>query len=118
MQKFAVIGMGRFGHGLAKALAVSGAEVIAIDRDATLIERVRDEVTLAVRLERTAEGLALTVEDDGRGMEAGGGQLSETEPEEQLGVRGMQERAGLIGGHLEITSRPGQGTRVYLTVPL
>ena len=53
MQKFAVIGLGRFGQRLARALAASGAEVIAIDRNPRLVESVRDDVTLAVRLDST-----------------------------------------------------------------
>ena len=58
MQKFAVIGLGRFGQRLARALAANGAEVIAIDRDLRLRESVRDDVTLAVRLDSTdAEAL-------------------------------------------------------------
>jgi len=55
MEKYAVIGLGRFGAGLARALAAAGAEVIAIDRDAGPVEKVRDEVTLAVRLDSTNE---------------------------------------------------------------
>ena len=53
MQRFAVIGLGRFGQGLARALAASGAEVVAIDLNPKLVESVRDEVTVAVRLEST-----------------------------------------------------------------
>ncbi len=53
MQQFAVIGLGRFGQHLAKALTAAGDEVIAIDRDAKVVERMRDEVALAVRLDAT-----------------------------------------------------------------
>lgn len=53
MQKFAIIGLGRFGQRLARALTSAGAEVIAVDRDAALVERIRDQVTLAVRLDST-----------------------------------------------------------------
>lgn len=53
MSRFAVIGLGRFGQRLARALMASGAEVIAIDRNPKLVEAVRDEVTLAVRLDST-----------------------------------------------------------------
>lgn len=55
MDKYAVIGLGRFGAGLARALAGAGAEVIAIDRQSKPVDRVRDEVTLAVRLDSTNE---------------------------------------------------------------
>ena len=53
MQRFAVIGLGRFGQGLARALAANGAEVVAIDRNPKLVESVRDDVTVAVRLDST-----------------------------------------------------------------
>jgi signal transduction histidine kinase len=35
-----------------------------------------------------------------------------------LGVAGMRERAGLVGGVLEVNSTPHQGTRVYFNVPI
>jgi len=55
MKKFAVIGLGRFGQKLAIALAMSGAEVIAIDKNRDEIELIRDQVSLAVRLDSTDE---------------------------------------------------------------
>jgi len=67
---------------------------------------------VAVRLARDNGALVLTVEDDGRGFapEVSG----ETDG---LGLAGMRERAGLVGGELEIDSRPGAGTRVHFRVP-
>lgn len=53
MKRFAVIGLGRFGKKLAIALAMSGAEVIAIDKDRNEIELIRDQVSVAVRLDST-----------------------------------------------------------------
>lgn len=55
MKRFAVIGLGRFGKKLAIALAMSGAEVIAIDREREIIEDIRDQVSHAVRLDGTDE---------------------------------------------------------------
>ena len=64
-----------------------------------------------VILERRADCVLLVVEDDGIGFdtsEAG-------EPGSGgFGLRGMRERAGLIGASLEIESAPGQGTTVLL----
>jgi trk system potassium uptake protein TrkA len=54
-QRFAVIGLGRFGTGLARALASANAEVIAIDRQTKLVDHVRDDVTVAVRLDGADE---------------------------------------------------------------
>jgi len=57
----------------------------------------------------------VTVEDDGRGFDParamstdGGG----------LGLFGMRERAGYIGGHVAVTSAPGEGTTVRAEIPL
>ena len=55
MQRFAVIGLGRFGQRLARNLAAAGHEVIAIDRSRQLIDEIRDDVTLAVSLDATDE---------------------------------------------------------------
>jgi len=55
MKRFAVIGLGRFGQKLAVALAMSGAEVVAIDKNREEIELIRDQVSHAVRLDSTDE---------------------------------------------------------------
>jgi signal transduction histidine kinase len=34
------------------------------------------------------------------------------------GIRGMRERAVVVGGVLTVASSPGRGTRVSLTVPI
>ncbi|HIJ71876.1 MAG TPA: TrkA family potassium uptake protein [Planctomycetes bacterium] len=60
MKRFAVIGLGRFGQKLAIALSMSGAEVVAIDRDRTIIEQIRDQVSHAVRLDSTDEEALLS----------------------------------------------------------
>lgn len=64
-----------------------------------------------IRLERSAEGIRLTVADDGRGFDRdrrqGGG----------IGLINMQERADLAGGRLTIESVPDSGCRVTLVVP-
>jgi len=58
MERYAVIGLGRFGQRLAALLAEAGAEVIAIDADRQLVEEIRDRVALAVCLDSTdAEAL-------------------------------------------------------------
>ncbi|MDK2841250.1 MAG: TrkA-N domain, partial [Anaerophaga sp.] len=47
-KKIAVIGMGQFGMAIAKTLSTKGAEVLAIDRNETVIEEVAEEVDMAV----------------------------------------------------------------------
>jgi trk system potassium uptake protein TrkA len=53
MKRFVVIGLGRFGRRVAQALTSAGHEVIAIDQREDVVESVRDEVALAVRLDAT-----------------------------------------------------------------
>ena len=51
--KFAVIGLGLLGTGIAKALANRGAEVLAIDNDSQKVEDIKEEVAHAVEMDST-----------------------------------------------------------------
>ena len=67
-------------------------------------------VSLVVR--RSGSRLRAVLEDDGVGFDpAAVGQRA-------LGLRGMSERAAVVGGSVEIASRPQAGTTVMLEVPL
>lgn len=55
MDRFAVIGLGRFGTRFATRLSEAGAEVIAIDLERRTVEEFRDQVTLAIALDATDE---------------------------------------------------------------
>jgi signal transduction histidine kinase len=78
------------------------------------VVRHAEASSIAISLGQSKSGLVLTVEDDGRGLDGG-------EPDVwgagRLGIRGMHERAALIGGHLEIGEGQKGGTFVRLTVP-
>jgi len=73
---------------------------------------------ISLRLEQEGDTLLLTVQDDGRGIEPGVLERGGDGVGDQLGLRGVRERADLIGGRLEIDSQPGEGTTVLLVVPL
>ena len=64
MRKIAVIGLGRFGMELACRLSASGTEVIAIDRNPNLINEIKDDVDVAVRLDSTDEAALRSQEID------------------------------------------------------
>jgi signal transduction histidine kinase len=56
--------------------------------------------------------LAVEVKDDGRGAESGAGDRAPG-----MGVLGMQERAVILGGRLEVESVAGGGTTVRAILP-
>jgi len=64
-----------------------------------------------------ADGLMLTVRDDGRGFDVAAGRAQAMHGS-SLGLLSMEERAALIGGHTTIESAPGQGTIVRAWLPL
>ncbi|MGW5372344.1 HAMP domain-containing sensor histidine kinase [Streptomyces sp. NPDC004009] len=71
--------------------------------------RHADAERVVVALHHAGDTVELAVTDDGCGIEAA---------REGAGIRGMRERALLIGARLDITSAPGAGTRVRLTAPV
>lgn len=69
-----------------------------------------------IALERTDARIVATVEDDGRGFDAAA--VLTARNRENLGLMGMQERIGLLGGTFLLDSAPGEGTRIRFTIPL
>lgn len=70
----------------------------------------------SVLLEKRKTDIVLIIEDNGVGFDpmekskakkSGGG----------LGLIGMQERAAIVGGTLEIESADGEGTTIFVHVP-
>ena len=53
MKQFAVIGLGRFGAEVCRALARKGHEVLGIDKDSHIVELIAGDITHAVTLDAT-----------------------------------------------------------------
>lgn len=69
--------------------------------------------TIHLAVDYEPERVTLTVTDDGCGFD----QKSAKGPHQgHFGLQGMRERALRLGGELEITSKPGQGTRIVIRV--
>ena len=108
--------------GVQVELDVNGVEDEQIDSDKEIVVyRVAQEALSNVAqhaaarhvelgLSANGHGVRLTVRDDGRGFDTHG-------EHDSLGLSGMAERARLLGGKLDIDSRPGSGTALTLQVP-
>ncbi|MBI3045516.1 MAG: response regulator [Betaproteobacteria bacterium] len=83
----------------------------------TNVLRHAGATSLRVALRLRGAELELVVEDNGKGFDAAAAQRRATAGA-SLGLIGMQERAGLIGGRVEWSSTPGRGTRVEAGVPV
>jgi two-component system CheB/CheR fusion protein len=79
---------------------------------------------VGILLQRREDEVIVMVEDDGAGFDPEVDPESESTPpptasgRQRLGLVGMRERAALVGGTLSIESTPGQGTTVYLRIPI
>jgi signal transduction histidine kinase len=65
-----------------------------------------------VELHEADNRLLVVVQDWGVGFD------SQHVPEGHFGLKGVQERARLLGGMARIESTPGQGTRIEVELPL
>jgi len=79
----------------------------------TNVARHAQATRAEVGLRMHHNALVLTVCDDGRGFAPQA--LAETQ---MLGLAGMRERAGILGGTLTVESQPGLGAKVVFSVPL
>jgi len=63
-----------------------------------------------VNVQQTEDRLTLAIRDDGRGFEA--------QHEKGMGLVGMQERVSHLGGTFAVSSQPGHGTSLNVSLPL
>lgn len=62
-----------------------------------------------VHVRESTSQLLVTVEDDGiGGVDIDGG----------TGLRGLEDRAEALGGHLVVESVPGHGTSLFVSIPM
>ena len=92
---------------------VQTTEILQITREAISNSLRHGRASrLTVRLHRTDREVGLLVQDNGAGFATAGGAGT------GCGLGNMQARAGHLAGSLRIDSRPGDGTRVVLTLPI
>ena len=97
----------------ASRLAGQAADVVQIAREAlSNVSRHAGASTCRLSLRSETGEAVLDIEDDGRGF------VVEERRDAGWGLRNLAERAGVMGGSLQISSVPGEGTRVRLRIPL
>jgi signal transduction histidine kinase len=105
----------------------AGADRLPPPVETTLYRVVQEALTNVLRhatarhasvlLEHCDEHVLAIVEDDGQGFDSEA-VLAASDAQGRLGLMGMQERVASVGGALEIESRCGEGTTVYVRIPL
>lgn len=80
----------------------------------TNIARHAQAKTASVLLEQRQNDIRAIIEDNGIGFDA----ASKAYSQKSLGLQGIRERAELLGGKLTIESEPGQGTSLFIAIPL
>jgi len=81
------------------------------------IKRHAQASEVVIRLEAAAGKLTMVITDNGKGFKVPM-PLSQLGSTEKLGLLGMQERAQLLSGSLNIQSELGKGTAIIVEVPL
>ena len=71
---------------------------------------------VSVLLERRRDEVTLIVEDDGSGFDPE--QVQRRKHDSAMGLTGMHERAASIGGEMHCESSPGNGTTLFVRVPV
>jgi signal transduction histidine kinase len=109
-------------HGIAVDVRIEGldAEPLPPLLQSTVYRVVQEALTnvakhagarsVSVRLVRDQATVELRVQDDGTGFDRVNGG--------RLGLRGMQERAILVGGSVEVESLPGVGATITARFPV
>ncbi|HXM58032.1 MAG TPA: PAS domain S-box protein [Candidatus Dormibacteraeota bacterium] len=98
---------------VASRLAGHAADVVQVAREAlSNVGRHAAATTCRLTLRLDGREAVLQIEDDGRGF------VPDERRDIGWGLRNLAERAQRLGGSLEISSVPGEGTSVSLRVPL
>ncbi len=112
--------------GIACSLSLDAGEISLDNQRATAVFRIVQEsltnvarhanassIQLTMRMSEDAGQLHILVADNGVGMD-----VDTMNPSRSFGIAGMRERALLLGGKMEISSRAGHGTRLKFSIPL
>lgn len=79
----------------------------------TNVARHAGATQVEINIMREPSGLTLTIRDNGLGFAP-----QQDRKANSFGLLGMEERAYLLGGAIDIASEPGAGTEIEITIPM
>jgi len=83
----------------------------------TNIRKHANASTADIHMKFCSDKLIVNITDNGKGFELPK-TLQITSISTHLGLQSMEERAKMLGGTLTINTSPGEGTTIWLTVPI
>ena len=87
---------------------IEAAGYFLVSEALTNIAKYAQATSVSVELELAGDTLVVTIADDG---------LGGADPKRGSGLRGLVDRVQAVGGHLEISSPLGHGTRLRAELP-
>ncbi len=81
------------------------------------VKKHADATDATIRLVASFPNIILRIEDNGKGFDAEKRLVSAIN-EKRMGLRSMEERVAILGGKMRIESRPMQGTKILIEVPI
>jgi signal transduction histidine kinase len=99
-------GVGRYGADVEAAMYYCCLEAVQ-----NASKHAGRDARVSIRLYTDDGQLHLEVRDDGPGFDV-------SRAQDGVGLQNMRDRLGAVGGHAEITSRPGEGTLVTAVAPI
>ena len=88
----------------------------AVQEGLTNIHRYAQAEEVSIHLHLGENEATLSVVDTGRGFDVPAWE-ADFEGRQTYGLQGLRERLNLVGGHLELTSRIGEGTKLEVVIP-
>ena len=82
------------------------------------IKKHANAQNVVVNVEFLDSELKLYIYDDGKGFNVDGIKVNNDDINSGFGLFSMRERVELLSGGFEITSEPGKGTRLNITIPI
>ena len=83
----------------------------------TNIRKHAEATQVYVNIKKNEERVRFSIEDNGIGFDIQQ-VTAQYSPEKGLGLAAMDERSKMIGGHFEISSQKGRGTKISFEVPI